>query len=355
MNERKTEEKLKTLWDGILPDGETAERLRKRVTDGQPEASGKTHHPGRRAGRKDGSDSAVSNRMRIPAAACLLLAFGMSGILLFGSATGPHTYTFTTDRGETLTFPPVSAVDNMSIDPGFPVVSRPLTAAESKDLFGTVSVTRGEYPLANDDLVWRGGSSYGGTDTPDFSNGLANDDLVWRQADPDSQTVIGELPDSRDAEYVWTEAEGADLTVSSDGEALSAIYGTFREDSGELIRAEGKLGETKITAAAPGITVTDAATGAGDLCLIDGYGVTLGSFTASPDSRGERTVIFSASFPMTVTDVDGETEWNVTAEMAGNADDPDPAAEALVDSVRKILSSDHAAARNDDSSAEAGE
>ena len=120
-----------------------------------------------------------------------------------------------------------------------------------------------------------------------------------------------------------------------------------------MIRAEGRLGTTRIAAAAPGIPVSDTViadeSGAGgEVSRIGGVDVTFVRFTTAPNSRGERTVVLCASFPLTVTDgAGGSAEWTVTAEQAGDAGEPDAAAEALIRSVKSILSAPHEAVRNE--------
>lgn len=354
MTEMKTEDGLRTLWDGIVPGRESAERLRAKVTAAADESAAETEKSA------DGMTRTIwpriVRRMRAAAAAIVVGAFGMSAVLLASEISAPAGYTCTTETGETLFFPTAEPAPAMSLHLDYPVIVRPLTAVESEGLFGRVSVVRGDYPLANDDLVWRGGKNGGDpAGTPDFSGGIANDDLVWRQRVPNSEKLVGDLPGNSDAEYVYT---GAGQTASSNPEPrenasggnlsngnLSAVYGTFREDSGALIRVEGELAGTKISAAAPGVAVTDTAVGKGGaVCSIDGRDVTLASFTASPDSRGERTAVLSASFsmPVTVTAGDGETtvEWQVSAEQAGPAENAESVAAELVSAVREILSHD---------------
>lgn len=350
MTDMKTEDGLRTLWDGIGPGPEAAERLRARVTAA--------------AERKDGAGSSLNRagrigmvrRMRAAAAAIVIAAFGMSAVLLAGEINAPAGYTCTTETGETLFFPAAEPAPAMSLHLEYPVIVRPLTAEESTGLFGHVSAVRGDNPLANDDLVWRGGRNGGDlTGMPDFSGGIANDDLVWRQRVPDSETLVGDLPGAPDAQYVYTGTEqassgdpepekttaGGNLSVG----IQSTVYGTFREDNGALIRVEGELAGTKIAAAAPGIAAADTVIGEGGaVCSIDGVDVTLASFTMSPNSRGERTAVFSASFsmPVSVTAEDGETmaDWQVRAEQAGPAENAEAVASELVSAVRGILSHD---------------
>ena len=352
------ETRLSSLWDTAVPDGETAERLRARVM--KAAENGAAAENGTKARR------GWMNRLRIPAAACLLLAIGLGGFLLFREARTPRIYTYTTEAGETVAFPESeAALSAESIAFDYPVIVRPLTKSESDGLFGTVSIVRGDFPLANDDLVWRGGSEYeyGYEGAPDFSNGIANDDLVWRditvdRVGSDPRGVLSEASGGgiiRTAESDGTDGadggglNGNDATAESE---RSDVWGTFREDSGEMIRAEGRLGTTRIAAAAPGIPVSDTViadeSGAGgEVSRIGGVDVTFVRFTTAPNSRGERTVVLCASFPLTVTDgAGGSAEWTVTAEQAGDAGESDAAAEALIRSVKSILSASHQAVRN---------
>lgn len=348
----KTEDGLRTLWDGIGPGPEAAERLRARVTA----AAEETDENGGGLTRTGAVGSILARRMRAAAAAVVVAAFGMSAVLLAGEINAPAGYTCTTETGETLFFPSAEPAPAMSFHLDYPVIVRPLTAEESVGLFGRVSAVRGGNPLANDDLVWRGGRNGGNlTGMPDLSGGIANDDLVWRQRVPDSETLVGDLPGAPDAQYVYTGTEqastgdpepekttaGGNLSVG----IQSTVYGTFREDSGALIRVEGELAGTKIAAAAPGIAAADTVIGEGGaVCSIDGVDVTLASFTMSPNSRGERTAVFSASFsmPVSVTAEDGETmaDWQVRAEQAGPAENAEAVASELVSAVRGILSHD---------------
>ena len=337
----KTEDGLRSLWDGIGPGPEASERLRASVTA----AAEKT------ADNAGGLNRNLVQRMRAAAAAIVVAAFGMSAVLLAAEGGVPTGYTCTTETGETLFFPTAGPAPAMALHLDYPVIVRPLTVEESTGLFGQVSAVRGDNPLANDDLVWRGGRNRGDvTGIPDYSGGIANDDLVWRQRVAGSETLIGDLPGTPDAQYVYT---GTEQTSSDDPEPektvnagkSSAVYGTFREDSGALIRVEGELAGTKIVAAAPGITMTDTAVGKGGaVCTIDGRDVTLASFTTSPNSRGERTAVFSASFsmPVSVTADDGKTTavWQVRAEQAGPAENAESVAVSLVSAVREILSHD---------------
>lgn len=353
LKDLRTEDRLKTLWDGIVP-GEGAEaRIREQMD-------------------RVRSEPQKPVWMRIPAAACLIAAFGMSAILLAGRIRmQPPVYTYTTEEGAVLTFQPAKTVAAASIHFDYPVVVRPLTAEESEGLFGRVSASSGGGLLANDDLVWRGGNSGGDlSGAPDFSGGIANDDLVWRQADPDSYVVVQPEGEGQSVPYHGQgdgvpgnpHAVSAPIITVPAGESSSgtSIWGTFREDSGELIRVEGTMNGTKIAAAAPGIPVTDTVVGDGGdsgIERIDGVDVALSSFTTDPNSRGERTVVLDASFSVTVTDVKngGAAEWRFEAVESGPVGEADAAAKSLIESVRRILAAGHTAVRYESAQTESGE
>ena len=334
------EEKLKTLWDGELPDADAAERLRERVMKEAKEAAGTDVAP------DPVPISGGNRRMKLLAAACLILAFGIGGFSALRQYAVPPTYRYTDGTGETYDFPPAQIGTN-SLHCDFPVVTRQLTAEESGSLFRSVSVREGAL-LANDDLVWRGSSDGGSgssADAPDFSGGIANDDLVWREQPSgpsleDWRAYIYEkeglesVPDkSSDAEYVWVSSD--DAAGGSSGEG-TAIYGTFRQDTGELIRTEGKVGEIKIICAAQGIALTDVVVSSdGAVAEIAGQDVMLRSYTTPPNSRGARTAILCADFEIDAED--GEV-WKAYAEAAGDVSEAEKIAGTLVETVRGMLS-----------------
>ena len=340
----KFEEKLKTLWDGEVPDGNTADRLRTRLRDRL-----RTRLP-----------DMAERRMRIAAAACLILAFGIGG---FTALCRPApTYAFTAGNGVLYEFPPLERVSSLSLHPDFPVVTRVLTEEENESIFRRTSIRDG-FPLANDDLVWRGGDSSGkDADAPDFSNGIANDDLVWRQRGPvtvsDTEQSAGQIvpygnpEQSSDARYVLissgeeTESPLPASVPAADTAPAVRTVGTFRADTGELIRTEGEVGGTKIVCAAPGIGLTDAVVSEGGAAAqIGGHEVTLGSFTTRPNSNGRRTALFCAYFDLDTPD--GET-WRAYAEAAGDLSAADETAQALLWTVGSMVAgeSDFGAVRN---------
>ena len=123
-------------------------------------------------------------------------------------------------------------------------------------------------------------------------------------------------------------------------------YGTFRQDTGELIRTEGKVGEIKIVCAAPGIALTDVVVSAdGAAAEIAGRDVTLGSFTTRPNSRGARTAILCAAFEI---DAEDGAVWRAYAEAAGDVSEAEKTAAKLLEAVGSMVSgrSDFGAVRN---------
>ena len=136
----KTDERLKTLWDGIGPDGGAEKRMRERVAAEAEKQRGNAdakrmignRDPKNTAGTADAEEKAAARTvrwMRRGAAACLVLAFGMSAVLLAREAAAPLRigYTCTLETGETLVFPPAEQAVSMSLHFDYPVVVRPLT------------------------------------------------------------------------------------------------------------------------------------------------------------------------------------------------------------------------------------
>jgi hypothetical protein len=90
----------------------------------------------------------------------------------------------------------------------------------------------------------------------------------------------------------------------------ATAYASFNSKTHSLIRLEGKVGETKIIFAAPGIPVSDTGhIGNENVSEIDNIPVTAGYFVTDANSRGIKNIIYFASF--TLGDV------SVYAELVG--------------------------------------
>ena len=101
--------------------------------------------------------------------------------------------------------------------------------------------------------------------------------------------------------------DGPVVTRELTGEECAAIFGelapqvsavgTFREDTGELVRLEGHLGDTKVICAAAGIPLTDTLpVGEEFSSVIGDVPVTSGYFITKANSRGEQTAVFFSGY-----------------------------------------------------------
>ena len=78
---------------------------------------------------------------------------------------------------------------------------------------------------------------------------------------------------------------------------LTEATGTFRKDTGELIRLEGRYNDTVVRMAVPGVAVTDTRlTDAPSVSSIEGTEVRTGFFLTPSDRSEKREPIFSGEF-----------------------------------------------------------
>ncbi len=78
---------------------------------------------------------------------------------------------------------------------------------------------------------------------------------------------------------------------------LTEATGTFRKDTGELVRLEGMINETVVRMAVPGVAVTDTRlTDAPSVATIGGTEVRTGFFLTPSDRSEKREPIFSGEF-----------------------------------------------------------
>ena len=125
-----------------------------------------------------------------------------------------------------------------------------------------------------------------------------------------------------------TDAE-LDAILPETTERRSAI-GTFREENGELLRVEGKLGDATIIFAQDNFPISDVVLeGNESSSSVNGIPVTTGYFVTSPNSRGEQSAIFFASFSI------GNT--NVFVECYGDKSDADAVSQETADLIFSII------------------
>ena len=323
-------EKLKSAMDGSLPEEAVRVRIREKVLAEAEKTREKEE-------RKQSFYRRKQFRVLAITAAALLLVGG--GIFLTKGAGIPDAVTVTTARGETFVFPAVAGIgSNSLVMPACGVETRQITSGEtaqlySRTVFWRESGAEGEDLVANDDLVFRWQVSPDGTKTVISDR---YDDpprlLLLSDSDPVATTPVS----GEDAE-AGPDAEAETGEGSSPAEDDPAVLnGTFRRDTGELIRAEGSLGAVKLTFAAPGEPLSDTVLmGEESETELDGVPLSLGSFLTGPNSRGEKTLILYARF-----ETSGSAPWQVQAEIGGDPDDPKAAASELIRAVRSVLAAE---------------
>ena len=329
-------EKLKSAFDRSLPEEAVRTRIREKVL---AEAE-KTRE---KEARKQPFFRRKQFRVLAVTAAALLLVGG--GIFLTKGAGIPDAVTVTTARGETFVFPAVAGIgSNSLVTPACGVETRQITSCEtaqlySRTVFWRESGAEGKDLLANDDLVFRWQVSPDGTKT--VISGKDDDPprlLLLSDSDPVPTTdPVATTPVSGDDAEAGPDAETEPGEGSSPEEDDPAVLnGTFRRDTGELIRAEGHLGNVKLTFAAPGEPLSDTVLmGEESETELDGVPLSLGSFLTGPNSRGKKTLILYARF-----ETQGSAPWQVQAEIGGDPDDPKTAASELICAVRSVLAAE---------------
>ena len=320
-------EKLKSAMDGSLPE----EAVRVRIRDKVLAEAEKTRE---KEARKQPFFRRKQFRVLAVTAAALLLVGG--GIFLWKGAGIPDAVTVTTARGETFVFPAVAGIgSNSLVMPACGVETRQITSEEtaqlySRTVFWRESGAEGTDLVANNDLVFRWRVSPDGTKTV----------ISDRYDDPPRLLLLSDsdpVPVSGDDAEAGPDAETEPGEGSSPAEDDPAVLnGTFRRDTGELIRAEGHLGNVKLTFAAPGEPLSDTVLmGEESETELDGIPLSLGSFLTGPNSRGEKTLILYARF-----ETQGSAPWQVQAEIGGDLDDPKTAAVQLICAVRSVLAAE---------------
>ena len=124
-----------------------------------------------------------------------------------------------------------------------------------------------------------------------------------------------------------TEEEVATLFGSR---AQSEVSGMFQAEDHALVRVEGWIGDTKVILAAPGIPVLDTVIVAEEhVSMIQGVPVSAGCFVTSPNSRGERTIIYFASFSL--------GEVSAYTEIGGPLDDSVQLRETMAGMIEQMI------------------
>jgi len=152
------------------------------------------------------------------------------------------------------------------------------------------------------------------------------DSIVYRKGSTgESSFDIGYAVSSREL----TDPE-LDAVFPAGTEARSAI-GLFRDETGELLRVEGTVKDAKIILARTGFPVNDVVlAGTAAPSTVSGIPVEAGYYVTDPNSRGEQTIIFFASFSI------GNTDAYV--ECAGEKQNGDAVSQETSDLIYRIIS-----------------
>lgn len=107
-------------------------------------------------------------------------------------------------------------------------------------------------------------------------------------------------------------------------------HGSFNDETGELFRVEGKIGEANVIIVQSGFPVSDVMVeGNESISTVSGIPVTAGYFITKPNSKGLRTAIFFGSFSIGNTDI--------YVELAGDESDTDAISQSTANLILEII------------------
>ena len=113
-------------------------------------------------------------------------------------------------------------------------------------------------------------------------------------------------------------------------ELPESAVGTFRDETGELVRVEGKVGEATVIYACDDVPVSDAVIeGNESLSYVSGIPVSAGYFITKANSRGEQSAIFFATYKI------GET--NAYVECSGPKAKADDVSRATAELLQNLI------------------
>lgn len=167
-------------------------------------------------------------------------------------------------------------------------------------------------------LGWFGSKDY----TVKLTNG---DSIVYRNGSTSEASFEVDYPvTSRD--LTDTELE---ILFPASTESRSAI-GTFRDETGALLRVEGKIGNASVIYAQDGFPVNDVViVGNETASSVAGVPVTTGYYITKPNSRGEQLAIFFGSFKI------GNT--NAYVECFGDKSEANEVSQTTAELILQII------------------
>ena len=137
------------------------------------------------------------------------------------------------------------------------------------------------------------GGRFGWFGAKDYTVKLSNGDtIVYHSGSTGDTSFVAEYPV---ASRELTNAE-LDALFPTIAESKSAV-GTFRDETGELLRIEGTIGNASVIFAQDGFPVNDVVIAGEEIASsVAGIPVTTGYCITNPNSRGDQLAIFFGSF-----------------------------------------------------------
>lgn len=170
------------------------------------------------------------------------------------------------------------------------------------------------------------GGSLGWFGSKDYTVKLANGDTVEYHSGTSGEASFA-------APYPVTTRDLTDTELDNlfpAGTGSRSAVGTFRDETGALLRVEGKIGNSKLIYARDGFPVNDVVI-AGDSTVssVAGVPVSAGYFITRPNSAGKQLAIFFGSFQT------GSTR--VYVECSGDRSKADEVSRSAADLILRIV------------------
>ncbi len=160
----------------------------------------------------------------------------------------------------------------------------------------------------------------------DYTVRLANGDLiVYHTGSTSEASFHADFPVS----FRELTDEETDVLFPTTSKPRRAT-GTFRDETGELLRLEGEIGGAKVIYASEGFPVSDVVIfGNESSSSVNKIPVTTGYFITKADSKGNKTAIFFGTFTLGGT--------NIYVECSGDKNDADDVSRVTSDLILNII------------------
>ncbi len=171
------------------------------------------------------------------------------------------------------------------------------------------------------------GASVGWFGSKEYTVGLANGDSIVYHSGSSAEANFGDVGFPTSSRELSNEE--LDILFPKTSEPRRGM-GIFREETGELLRLEGEIGDAKVIFASDGFPVNDVLIEGNETSSsVDGIPVTTGYFITDANSKGNQTAVFFGTFTL------GRT--NIYVECAGDKNEADNVSRVTANLILSII------------------